>query len=91
MGWECIRQVTWLRYVTKTAKENMSKAHIVKQVAQLDKDGNVIAVWNGSKTASKALGIPFQNISECVNHKGYRKTAGEYVWRYVNELSIPVL
>lgn len=77
--------------VTKEARANMSDAHIVRRVAQLDKEGNIIAIWNGSKTASKVLGIPFQNISECVRHKGCRKSAGGYVWRYVDELSISVL
>lgn len=77
--------------VTEKAKSNMSDAHIVRRVAQLDKDGNVIAVWNGVKTASKALGIPFQNISECVKRKGYRKSAGGFIWRYVDEISISVL
>ena len=77
--------------VSEKARVNMSNAHIVRRVAQLDKEGNIIAIWNGSRTASKSLGIPFQNISECVKHKGYRKSAGGYVWRYVDELSIPVL
>lgn len=76
---------------TSEARKNMSDSHVVKRVAQLDKEGNIIAVWNGCKTAAKVLGIPFQNISECVKHKGYRKSAGGYVWRYVDELSIPVL
>jgi hypothetical protein len=79
------------KIVTKEARVNMSDAHIVRPVAQLDKEGNIVTVWNGCKTASKVLGIPFQNISECVKHKGYRKSAGGYVWRYVDELSTSVL
>lgn len=65
-------------------KKKMSDAHIIRQIEQLDINGNVICIWNGCKTAGKALGIPYQNISECVKHKGYRKTAGGYMWRYVS-------
>lgn len=76
------------RKATKQAKENMSKAHIVRQVVQLNDNGEVLAIWNGCKTASKALGIPFQNIQECVKHKGRRKHAGGYVWRYIDDVHV---
>lgn len=76
---------------TKEAILNMSKAHVVRRIVQLDKHGNVINVWNGCKTASKALGIPYQNISECIKHKRYRKSAGGYIWRYADEIATTVL
>ena len=79
------------KIVSDKAKSNMSKSHIIRRVAQLDKDGNIIAVWNGCKTAGKALNIPYQNISECAKHKNGRTQARGYKWVYVDELSIPVL
>ena len=72
------------RKVSEISKRKMSDAHVVKRIVQLSKNGEIIAIWNGCKTAGKALNIPYQNISECVKGKGYRKSAGGYLWRYEN-------
>ena len=57
----------------------MSGIKIVNRViAQLTKDGKVIRFWDSQKEASRATGIPQQNISKCCN--GHLKTAGGYGW-----------
>lgn len=76
------------KVINNITKQKMSESHIDKPIVQLTDDGKIIAIWNGCKTASKSLNIPFQNISECVKHKGYRKHAGGYVWRYVDDVHV---
>ena len=72
------------RKASEVSKRKMSDAHAVKRIVQLSKNGEIIAIWNGCKTAGKALNIPYQNISERVKGKGRRKSAGGYLWRYEN-------
>ncbi len=75
------------RKASAETKARQSASHIVRKVAQLDDKGNCLAIWNGAKTAAKALKIPFQNISECLHHaKSGRRHAGGYVWVYEDEL-----
>lgn len=74
------------RKPTQEALQNMSNAHVVKKIVQYDKDENLIAIWNGCKTAGKALHIPYQNISDCVKHRNGRTHAGGYIWRYAEDV-----
>lgn len=47
-------------------------------VAQIDKDGNVVAFYLSIAAAERATGI--RHIYECVGNKPHRKTAGGYRW-----------
>lgn len=53
-----------------------------KKIKQLDKEGNIIKIWNNSYEP-KILGFSPSNINMCCN--GKRKTANGYVWRFINE------
>ena len=53
-----------------------------KKIKQLDKEGNIINIWNSSYEP-KILGFSPSSINMCCN--GKRKTANGYVWRFVNE------
>lgn len=64
------------------AKQKMKESHY-KKVAQYDKNNNLIKIWDGIKQVQEKLNINNGNISECCKQK--RKTAGGYIWRYVNE------
>ena len=84
-----------------TAKENkqhalknglIKKFGLQKSVAQMDLQGNVIAVFNSASEASRAVGISQGNISNvCRGYGNKRKdgsymkhfTAGGYKWKYI--------
>ena len=54
-----------------------------KRVAQYTKDGELIKIWDCMMDAERILGIGASHISSCC--KGKRKSAGGFVWKYVNE------
>lgn len=70
-----------------TEKENTAHAienklfDICVPVKQYDKQHNFIRQWESQAEAFKVLGI--RHISCCC--KGKRKTAGGYIWEYVNK------
>lgn len=53
-----------------------------KKVIQLDKENNIIKIWNSIKEASISLNIAFGSISRVCN--GLHKTCGGYGWRYAD-------
>lgn len=53
-----------------------------KKVLQIDKQHNIIAEFTSVSEAKKITGI--NNISSCC--RGKYKTAGGYIWRYVDDL-----
>lgn len=57
-----------------------------RKVAQYDKQGNLIRVWDYAKEAMKELGISNSSISECCH--GKLKSAGGFIWRYAEDISI---
>lgn len=62
---------------------SLSEGHREQKVAQLDKDGNVIAIFNSAKEAAQSFGRPKDShIGDCC--KGRRKTCFGYGWRYEN-------
>lgn len=65
-----------------SSKEKMRLSHY-RKINQYDKDNNFIKTWDGIKLAENILKINNGNISGCC--RGKRKTAGGYIWRYVNE------
>ena len=65
-----------------TRKERISEKK-GRKIIQLDKDDNIIKVWNGTCQANKELKINEGNIWEACNNK--RKTAGKYKWKYKEE------
>lgn len=65
-----------------TRKERISEKK-GRKIIQLDKDDNIIKVWNGTCQASRELKINEGNIWEACNNK--RKTAGKYKWKYKEE------
>ena len=55
-----------------------------KQVAQYDKQTNeLIKVWDSLSDVTRELGIDHSSISKCCKRK--RKSAGGYVWKYVED------
>ena len=57
-----------------------------KQVAQYDKQTlELIKIWDSMHDVQRELGIANSNISQCC--KGKRKSAGGYIWKYVEEMN----
>ena len=69
----------------KTGAINGKKCSI--PILQLTKDGTLIKEWPSLNEAERRLGIPPSNICHCL--KGYRKSAGGFVWRYAHEVKKP--
>lgn len=86
-GHKTVKNYFWLWEEDK-AKINelvasLNEGHREQKVAQLDKDGNVIAVFNSAKEAAQSFGRPKDShIGDCC--KGRRKTCFGYGWRYEN-------
>ena len=53
------------------------------KVAQLDKDGNMLNVYDSLKEVERQTGIKWQGVSHCIN--GTRKSAGGYTWIKFND------
>ena len=59
-----------------------SEHHSSKRVAQYDKQTlELIEIWDSMHDVTRELGIAQQSISACC--KGNRKSAGGFIWRYV--------
>lgn len=69
---------------SEETKEKIRQARVGKKIAQFDKEGNLIKVWDYAKLASDELGIDQTTISRCC--KGKQKTASGYIWKYLDEL-----
>ena len=54
-----------------------------RQIAQYDLDMNLIKIWECIMDIKRKTGIDDSSISKCCRKK--RKTAGGYIWRYVEE------
>ena len=64
---------------SEAAKE-ATKEKLSIPILQFTKDGTLIKEWPSLSDAYRQLGIACQNICACL--KGYRKSAGGYIWRY---------
>ena len=76
---------------SKEVKQKISENHAdfsgenhpqAKRVAQYDKQGNLIKIWDYAKQVTEELGINNGNIIKCC--KGKLKSAGGYIWRYAD-------
>ena len=74
--------------MSETARNKISKATKGKnnprarKVAQYNKNGELIRIWDYIKQASVELSVDYFSIVQCC--RGKNKTAGGFIWRYVN-------
>ena len=54
-----------------------------KRVAQLDKKGNIIKIFEGVRIACKLTNIDHRSISQVASGSKIRKTAGGFKWQYI--------
>lgn len=69
--------------LSQQTREKMSMSQIKKEVLQLSKEGFLIARFDSLSDAQRKTNIPATNISKCC--RKMLRTAGGFVWRYVNE------
>lgn len=60
---------------------------LCKKVVQLDKNNNIINIFNSTRDAERHTGILHNSIACCCNSKR-QNTAGGYCWKYENELEV---
>ena len=65
---------------SKESVEKSAKAKW-KPVAQYNKSGELIKIWNSAKEACETLNIHKSTLCQCC--KGTKPSAGGYVWKYV--------
>lgn len=86
---ENLEWVTQSENMQHAFKNGLNKRKIGKEnkksikVNQYSKKGEYIKTWCCIKDVERTLKIQDYNISSCC--KGKRKTAGGFMWRYVNE------
>lgn len=59
-----------------------NKSQKVRRIEQQTQSGELIATFRSASSAARSIGIDKTNILNCL--KGKRRTAGGYIWRYVN-------
>ena len=67
----------------KNGKPKLYQVHTLIANTFLNKNGNLIKTWDKVLDITNTMKISKQSISYCC--KGKTKTAGGYIWRYVNE------
>ena len=64
---------------------NLSHRNNCRKIQQLDKNGKLIKIYSAVMDAERETGISNSKIVACCKKHYGRKTAGGYIWRYVNE------
>ena len=55
-----------------------------KAIGQYSLSGELIKMWPSGTDAARALGLGWSNILSCANPKRKRRTAGGYIWKYID-------
>jgi hypothetical protein len=64
----------------------ISTSHKTRAVYQYSLDGTLIRRWDSLNDAARTLGIPFSSISSACSGKYH--TAGNYKWKYCDEIDV---
>jgi group I intron endonuclease len=67
--------------ITEETRNKLAKARGGGKIGQYSLNGELIAIWDYISQASRSTGINRTNISNCCNNN--RKTAGGFVWKYI--------
>ena len=73
-----------LYQISEKQRENGRKRgkNNCKKVIQMDKQNNVLKIWDSITEASKTLNISLNAISQCAKGQKHYKSAGGYIWKY---------
>lgn len=72
----------------KIANQQINRKDCSKSVAQIDKAGNLIAVFPSLSEAKRQTGADCSHISRVCDNKPLFNTAGGYKWRWATEKDI---
>lgn len=72
------------KHHTEETRKKISETRNKKEIIMMDKDGNIIKIFNSVAEASQYLGTN-DTTNICKVCKGKRKTAYGYKWRYFEE------
>lgn len=67
----------------KSAQLKVHTDSIKREVGQFDKQGNLIATFEGVREAERAMNLPNDTIGKVCRGVKYRKTAKGYIWKYL--------
>jgi group I intron endonuclease len=70
------------RKILNKKKKRVIGSWRYKPIIQLDISNKQIKIWNSCSEAGKTLGIAIPNLVACL--KGRQKTAGNFIWKYLN-------
>lgn len=73
--------VHWADGIEKCRKANLNNPKYSKRVAQYTLEGKLVAIYPSTMEAQRQTGIANSLISGCC--LGKYKTAGEFIWRYL--------
>lgn len=72
-----------------TGEQNMHNPNTLfkttNKVVQLDNNGNLLYLYLSVRDAERYTGVKNSHISEILNGKGKRKTAGGFKWQYMED------
>ena len=74
-----------LRFVSQKENMNNPNSKIVKAVRQYTKDGKFIKKWKSISEAAKSLALVRGKSGIIACCKGYRNSAGGFIWDYLEE------
>lgn len=84
MGERVSKQRLGTKHSDSTKEKIRQNSPVKKRIYQFSTDNDFIALYDSLSDASRATGVSVQNISNMA--QGRYKTAGGYVWQYVNEV-----
>ena len=74
------RYNTTFTVIQRWRKEMGIQSMRKKQVLQIDKDVNLVAIWDSISDAGKAMYVSYTAIGQCCRRKS--KTSCGYIWRF---------
>lgn len=69
--------------IKRMAMTQKNRKDCSKKVAQYDLQGNLIEIYPSTKEAWRQTGISRSHIGDVARNKSKYKTAGGYIWKYV--------
>lgn len=76
-----LKDPIYLAEKTKQLKQATDK--MKSKVGQFDDEGNLIATFEGTREAERAMGLANDSIGKVCRGVKHRKRAGGYVWKYL--------
>jgi hypothetical protein len=80
------KNLEWCNREQNIAHSIKSGKFIITQVAQYDKNNQLIKIFNSCSEAERETGIPRTHICRCALGRYGYKTAGGYIWKSVKDI-----